>query len=138
MYTDKKLYFDGPTSQAVTTDRVGSAAIDLENIGDVAQGQPLYLNVNVETGFSSSTETLAIDLVSSSGSDPAAADSFMRVLLPKAVSNYTSAGKLVRMALPSNIPYERINISYVCSDTVAGGKMLAWLSIGQDDPDSFL
>jgi hypothetical protein len=126
---DYQLVFD--EAQAVTTSKV-SSVIDFEEIDEPGRGQPLYINIYVDTAFSSDTETIAIDLITSTASSPAAGDEVMRIMEPTAVDSVSGLhepGLVAKVPLPSTGLKRYVALSYVAPTAVASGKFTSYLSI---------
>lgn len=131
MVTDAKLFFDD--AQAVTTSKLSANVIDIGDISDVAKGSPVYVNIYVDTAFSSDTEQVTIDLVASTGAAMTAGDKVMELVPATAASSLTSAGLLKRVALPEGMSGNYIGVYYTATTAVASGKFTTFLSIGSAD-----
>lgn len=126
--TDAILYFDDDV--AVTTGRISTNVIDLENITDVAKGQPVYINIDISTKFTTAVNTVDIVLISSDDATPDASDGFITLIAAKAASAMTAVGNIFRAALPEDIPYNTIGLSYVATTALVAGKFSSYLTIG--------
>ena len=125
---DAYLIFDD--NVAVTTSKISTNVVDLENISDVAKGQPVYINIEVSTAFTSAANTVDIVLISSDDATPNASDGFITLIAAKAASTMGSVGRIFKAALPEDIPYNTIGLSYVATTALAAGKFTSYLSIG--------
>jgi hypothetical protein len=122
---DAKLIFCDAV--AVTTDAVTSD-LNLGDIDEPGAGHQLFVNIYLDTAFSSDTETLQIDLITSSGV-PTAGNVLMTLLPATAVSALGTAGLLVKTALPSEGLEQYIGLSLVVDDAaIADGKITAFLT----------
>jgi len=129
--TDKALIFS--KAQAITSDAMSENVVDLKVVRDIARGQPIYLNIYVDTAFSVDTETIDIAIANSSAT-PAKTDA--KVTYGPYATTASVLGKkglLLRTALPQRILTQRyVSISYVATTAVAGGKISTYLTIGED------
>lgn len=125
---DAYLIFDD--NVAVTTSKISTNVVDLENISDVAKGQPVYINIEVSTAFTSAANTVDIVLISSDDATPNASDRFITLIAAKAASAMGSVGRIFKAALPEDIPYNTIGLSYVATTALAAGRFTSYLSIG--------
>ncbi len=129
--TDKALIFS--KAQAITSDAMSENVVDLKVVRDIARGQPIYLNIYVDTAFSVDTETIDIAIANSSAT-PAKTDA--KVTYGPYATTAGVLGKkglLLRTALPQRILTQRyVSISYVATTAVAGGKISTYLTIGED------
>jgi hypothetical protein len=119
---------------AITVSRVSANILDMQSIRNVAKGQPVYLNIYVDTAFTTDTDTLAILLISSSGATPGATDFVTAggtIMTARAASALLSTGYIYKGALPENIPYERVGLYYTVNAAIAAGYVSAFLTIGQ-------
>lgn len=126
MVTDAKMIFD--EAVAVTTSKSSTNVVDLNNITEAAKGQPVYLNVLVDTTFTSAANGLTITLCASSGATPASGDKVLEIV-PATLASVLTKGKLYRQALPEDIPYEQLNLYYLATTALAAGKITCFLSI---------
>jgi len=125
---DSYLIFDD--NVAVTTSKISTNVVDLENITDVAKGQPVYINIDVSLAFTSAVNTIDIVLISSDDATPDANDGFITLIAAKAASTLGTVGKIFKAALPEDIPYNTIGLSYVATTALAVGKFTSYLTIG--------
>lgn len=125
---DAYLIFDDDV--AVTTGKISTNVIDLENITEVAEGQPIYINIDVSTKFTTAVNTVDIVLISSDDATPNASDGFITLVAAKPASAMTSVGRIFRAALPEDIPYNTIGLSYVATTALVAGKFTSYLTIG--------
>lgn len=126
---DKWLILDD--AQAVTTAKVSANTIDAKSITEMGRGSPLFINIYVDTAFSSDTETIQIDLITSTGV-PTAGNVLMTLLPATAVDSISglhAAGLLVKIPLPSTGLESDIGLSYVVPTAVATGKFTAFISL---------
>lgn len=119
-------------AQALTASAVSSNILDGNAVKEFARGQPLYLNVYLDTIFSAADDTLAVGLAASSGATPGAGDVFQTIMPARSASTMITTGLLWRQALPQDIPYEQLALYYTVTTTLASGKITAFLSLGQD------
>lgn len=124
---DYKLVFDDATT-AITTDRV-TTVLDLGSITEAGEGTPVFIEVWLDTAFSSATETLTVHLVSKASTDPAKTDVLMTVLPATAVSGLGTPGLLAKVPLPSEGLDSHVALAYVATAALASGKIKAFLSI---------
>jgi hypothetical protein len=127
---DSNLRFSN--DQAITTSAISTNIIDGKAIRDIGRGEPVYLNIYLTTIFTSAANLLTIQLVSSSAADPGSADVFMDVMKARAASAMQTTGLLMRMALPEDIPYQKLGLYYLATTALAAGKISAFLTLGQD------
>ena len=118
--------------QAITTSAISTNIIDGKALRDMARGQPIYLNVYLTTVFTTSANSLTIQLVSSSAADPGSSDVYMDVMKARLASAMLTTGLLLRMALPNDIPYQKLGLYYLATTALVAGKVNAFLTIGQD------
>ena len=117
-------------AKAVTVARI-TDYLDLGSLTEAGRGSPKFINVYVDTAFSSDTETIQIDLITSSGV-PTAGYSMMTVLMPTAVDSISGlhqAGRIAKVPLPSEGLERYVALSYVVPTEVATGKFTAFLSL---------
>jgi hypothetical protein len=118
-------------AQAITASALGTTPLNGKAVKDWGRGGPIYLNVWLDVPFTTSANTLKIDLVSKVGSAPAAGDKVLEVMPARATSALLTVGLLVCIALPQDLPGEFLNVSYTASAALAAGAVTAWLSLGQ-------
>ena len=104
MITDAKLYFDGPTAQAITTSKLSANTLDLEEIKDLGRGSPIYINCYINQAFTSSANAITINLVASSGANPANTDKVLELKGVTSESSLGSTGKLFQDGLAGGHP----------------------------------
>jgi len=123
---DSKLILsDG---QAITASAASDNEIDFGAAGlDIGQGNPIYLEVWLDTAFDTSANTLTITLKDSP--DGTTYTDRMVVLPAKATSALLTAGKLQKVALPYNLA-RYIELYYTVSAGLTSGKINAFLTIG--------
>lgn len=128
MVTDKALQIEPAT--AVTAARVGTTPINISKYTQPGKGTPVYIEIRVDTAFSSDTDLLGVDLINSDAA-PDATDIVMVLIPPTATSAAPwNAPCTRRFALPSQgLPYDYLNISYVVPVGVTVGKVEATLHI---------
>ena len=129
MIIDSKLTFDD--AQAVTTAKVSANILDLGSITQGGRGTQLFINIYVNTAFSSDTETIQIDLICDT-TVPTAGDTLMTILMPTAVNSIAglhAAGLIAKVPLPSTGLDRYVGLSYVVPTAVATGKFTAFLSL---------
>jgi len=121
-------------AQAITaTDRSeGQINLGAANL-QIGAGTPLYLNIRTNTAFTSSSETITIDLYTHDASfDETQGTKILEVLAATAVSAspFATAGTWI---FRGTIPYEALQqyvaLRFTCSDTPAAGKIDAWISL---------
>ena len=127
---DSNLRFSN--DQAITTSAISTNIIDGKALRDMARGQPIYLNVYLTTVFTTAANSLTIQLVSSSAADPGSADVYMDVMKARLASAMLTTGLLLRMALPNDIPYQKLGLYYLATTALVAGKINAFLTLGQD------
>ena len=113
------------------TDSKESSILDGEKLRDFGRGQPVYLNIYLTTVFTTAANGLTIQLISSSGADPGAADVFMDVMPARLASAMLTPGLLMRVAWPQDVPYERVGLWFLATSALAAGEITAFLSLGQ-------
>jgi hypothetical protein len=128
MITDKMVIFD--EAIAVTTSKVGSNVIDLGSIGDVGEGQQVFLNIWLDTAFTSAANGLTISLISSTAEAVGAADNAIEILPATLASAMGTAGQLKKVALPEDIVGNYVNLYYLATTALAAGKISTFLTIG--------
>jgi len=122
---DEKLIFSD--AQAITVSAQSSNDIDLGAAGlDIGAGTPIYLNIFLDTAFTTSANTLAITLRHGTTSKPDT--TILTVLEATATSSLLTVGLLRKIALPNDLA-EFIDLYYTCSTTLAAGKITAFLSL---------
>jgi hypothetical protein len=130
MIIDSNLRF--ANALAITTSRVSTDVVNGKYLRDIGRGVPIYLNIYLDTVFTTAANGLTIQLVSSSGADPGASDVFAEVMPVRLASAMLTTGLLMRWALPEDIPYERIALWFLATTALVAGKITAFLSLGQD------
>lgn len=128
MITDVKHIFD--EAIAVTTSKVGSNVIDLGSITDAAKGSPIYINIWLDTAFTSAANGLTVQLISSTAEAVASTDNTMEIMPAKLASAMGTAGQLWRQALPEGVTGPYVNLYYLATTALAAGKITTFLSIG--------
>jgi hypothetical protein len=133
MIIDSNLRF--ANALAITTSKV-STVLDGKYITKIGKGTPLYLNIYLNTIFTTTTDSLTIMLIASSGADPnyatSPADKMLEVMPARTAATMLTTGLLARLALPCEIPYERIALWFLATTALASGAIDAFLSLGQD------
>ena len=114
---------------AITNSKV-STILDGEKLRDFGRGQPLYLNIYLTTVFTTAADELTIQLISSSGADPGAADVFMEVMPVRLASAMLTTGLLKRVPWPQDVPYERVGLWFLATTELVAGTITAFLSLG--------
>jgi len=114
---------------AITDSKV-SEVLDGEKLRDFGRGQPVYLNIYLTTVFTSSGNGLTIQIISSSGADPGAADVFMDVMPARLASAMLTPGLLMRVAWPQDVPYERVGLWFLATTALVAGTITAYLTLG--------
>jgi hypothetical protein len=126
MILDKKLIFS--SEQAITASAASTDTVDLGATGlDIGQGNPIYLEVWLDTAFDTSANTLTIDL--QDGATVNGSDAVMTVLPATATSSLLTPGLLVKVSLPEGLN-RHIRLYYTCSAGLTSGKINAFLTIG--------
>ena len=128
MVTDKKLTFD--KAVAITNSKVGGNVLNLGAIKDLAKGRPIYLNIYLQTAFTSAANGLTVKLISSTAEAVAAANNPVEILPATLASAMGTPGKLKKVALPEDIPGKYINVYYLATTALAAGKVTTFLTIG--------
>ena len=128
MITDVNMIFD--EAVAVTTSKVGSNVIDIGSITDAAKGSPIYLNIYLDTAFTSAANGLTVKLISSTAEAVAASDNAIEILPATLASAMGTAGKLKKVALPEGVTGPYINLYYLATTALAAGKITTFLTIG--------
>jgi hypothetical protein len=133
MILDTNLTFS--RAVAITTSKA-STILDGQSVKNIAKGQPLYLNIYVDTAFTSTVANqLSVQIISSSGADPGASDTFCTVIAARSSSVLQSTGCIWRAAWPMGVPYERIGLYYLATTALAAGYVSAFLTLGEgEDP----
>ena len=129
MIIDSNLLF--ANALAITTSKV-STVIDGKYLRDIGRGTPIYLNIYLDTVFTTAANGLTIQLVASSGADPGASDVVATPMDARLASAMLTTGLLKRWALPQDIPYERIALWFLATTALVAGKITSFLSLGQD------
>jgi hypothetical protein len=127
---DSNLRFSN--EQAITVSAISTNIVDGKALRDMGRGQPVYLNVYLTTVFTTSANSLTIQLVSSSAADPGASDVYMDVMKARLASAMLTTGLLLRMALPEDIPYQKLGLYFLATTALVAGKISAFLTLGQD------
>lgn len=109
-----------------------STVLDGKYLKDLGRGTPLWLNIYLNTVFTTGADTLAVQIVSSSGADPDSGDVFQTIMPARAASAMLTTGLLWRQPLPEGIPYERVALYFVSATTLVAGKIDAFLTLGED------
>jgi len=127
MMIDSKLVMSD--AQAVTTTAVSTNEIDFGVNGeDIGEGNPIYVEVYLDTAFGTSANTLTVTLQdSANGTDYA--DKVV-VVPATATSKLLAAdvGRLVRISLPADLR-RFIAMNYTASSALTDGKVSAFLTI---------
>jgi len=126
MILDKQLIFsDG---QAVTVTAASENEIDCGAASlNLGQGNPIFIEVWLDTAFDTSANTLTIELKDSPDGDTYT--SRMTILPATATSSLLTAGLLRKVSLPEGMA-RYLELYYTCSTTLASGKLNAFLTIG--------
>ena len=127
---DSNLRFSN--DQAITTSAISTNIVNGAALRDMGRGQPVYLNIYLTTVFTTSANSLTIQLVSSSAADPGASDVFMDVMKARLASAMLTTGLLMRMALPEGIPFQKLGLYYLATTALVAGKISAFLTLGED------
>lgn len=126
MIRDIQLIFSA--NQSITESEACTDTIDLGASGlDIGQGNPVYLEVWLDTIFSSTSNTLKIDL--QDGGSVNGSTAVMTILPATMTSALQTAGLLVKISLPEGLN-RHIRLYYTVSSTLANGKINAFLTIG--------
>ena len=129
MILDTSLNFS--VGIAITTSKV-STVLDGKTLRDFGRGAPIYLNIYLDTAFTSTTANeLTIAIVSSSGADPAVTDHPISVL-QRSSDHLQSTGCIFRGAWPVGVQYERVALAYIATTALAAGYISAYLTLGGD------
>lgn len=128
MILDKKhIFSDG---QAITSSAISENTIDLgaENL-DIGQGNPVYLEIWLDTAFDTSANTLTITL--QDGTTVGGVADIMTVLEATATSSLLAAnvGLLRKISLPNDLK-RHLALYYTVSSALTSGKINAFLTIG--------
>jgi hypothetical protein len=128
MILDKQLIFsDG---QAVTSSVISENTIDLGAANlDIGQGNPIYLEIWLDTAFDTAADTLTITL--QDGATVGAVADIMTVLEATATSALLAAnvGLLRKISLPNDLK-RHLALYYTASAGLTSGKLNAFLTIG--------
>ena len=128
MILDTKLSFTaGPL--AITTSKV-LVVIDAKAVRDFGRGQPMYLNVWLDTIFTSAANGLTLQIISSSGADPGSGDVFNTIFGPRLASAMQVTGYIYQAPWPDGVPYERVSLYALATTALAAGKIDAFFTIG--------
>ena len=128
MFIDKQLVMS--EAQAITvaadsTNVIDFGAADL-NIG---QGNPLYVEVWLDTAFTTSASlTLTITLESSADNSTYNAVDKLVIMPATLMSSLLTPKQLVKMSLPENMK-RYVKLHYAVSNTIAAGKINAFITI---------
>ena len=129
MLDEKLSLFDG---QAITNANKLSTIIDVGDIEDPGEGKTKYVNIEVDTAFAEDTsgEYVRIDLVASSGSDPATSDKVFELVPSTAVSGDSfllTQGSVKRIPIPPDVleGKSHIGIAAIVTSALATGKLNA-------------
>lgn len=129
MIRDVKLIFSD--NQAITESDNSEDTIDLGATGlDIGQGNPIYLEIWLDTAFDTSSDTLTITL--RDGTTVGAISNTVMTVLPAiATSSLLAAdvGLLVKFSLPEGLN-RHLDLYYAVSSTLVSGKINAFLTIG--------
>jgi hypothetical protein len=129
MLVDIKHYFS--EAQAITTSKISDNIIDLGAMGQAGAGSQVFINVYVDTAFSSDTETMDIWLVTSSAAVTVGGTKVLNLknaIAVDSISGLHEAGKLVKVPLPSLGLSTYIGLAYIATTALATGKLTAFLS----------
>lgn len=128
MILDKQMILsDG---QAVTATAVSENSIDFGAASlDPGQGNPIYLEVWLDTAFDTSADTLTITL--QEGATVGALADTLTIMEATATSSLLAAnvGLLVKLSLPEGT-LRHIGLNYTVSSGLTSGKLNAFLTIG--------
>lgn len=116
-------------AQAITVSAASENTIDLGATGlDIGQGNPIYLEVWLDTAFDTSADTLTIAL--QDGATVGGSDAVMTILPATATSALLAAnvGLLAKVALPEGLN-RHIRLYYTASAGLTSGKINAFLTI---------
>jgi hypothetical protein len=128
MILDKQLIFSD--AQAVTVTAISENTIDLGAANlDIGQGNPIYLEIWLDTAFDTSADTLTITL--QDGATVGAVADIMTVLEATATSALLAAnvGLLRKISLPNDLK-RHLALYYTASAGLTSGKLNAFLTIG--------
>ncbi len=131
---DKKLELF--SEQAITNAAVLSTVLDLGSIENLGPGHQKFIEIYVDTAFTedSSGEYLRLDLVASSGADPATTEQIMVIMKSTSVSSGSvllSTGLLRKFAIPHKALDGLDHVAIVADVTsaVAAGKLTAYVTV---------
>jgi len=126
MIMDSKLILsDG---QAITETAASENEIDFGAASlNIGQGNPIYLEVWLDTAFDTSSDTLAIAIKDSP--DGTTYTERMVVLPALATSSLLTAKQLVKVSLPEGLA-RYVELYYTVSSSLTSGVINAFLTIG--------
>lgn len=134
MSIDNKLVMFN--AQAITGANKLSTILDLGDIENLGKGTQKYIVIDVDTIFTEDTsgEYLRIDLVASSGADPATSDKVREIIPSTAVSGTSkllSVGRLERFAIPKDAldGLDHVGVAVIVTSVLAAGKLTAYVDI---------
>jgi len=128
---DKKLELSDAQAITSANDRSeGQIDLGAANL-QIGAGTPLYLNVRLNTGFTSSSNTLTIDLYTHTGTmTEATGTKILEVMKATAASSLGTAGTWIfRGIIPYEVLMQFVALRYTISGTLAAGKIDAWISL---------
>jgi len=126
MILDKQMILS--EGQAVTSTAVSTNSIDFGAANlDPGQGNPIYLEVWLDTAFDTSADTLTITL--QEGATVGALADTLTIMPATATSALLTPGLLVKISLPEGL-LRHIGLNYTVSSGLTSGKLNAFLTIG--------
>ena len=127
MFIDKQLIMS--EAQAITAAADSTNEIDFGAAGlDIGQGNPLYIEVWLDTIFTSTANTLTITLESSADGTTYNAVDKMTILPATVTSVLQTPKQLVKMSLPENTK-RFVQLHYAVSASLVAGKINAFITI---------
>jgi len=117
-------------NQAITATEASTNEIDFGAAGlDIGKGNPIYLELWLDTAFTTSANTLTVAL--QDGTDGTTYTTRMTILEATATSSLLAAnvGLLRKFSLPNDLA-RYIRLYYTVSAALAAGKVNAFLTIG--------
>jgi hypothetical protein len=136
MLMDKNLTFTEAGATGNTGTRVIGDVIDLGAARDIGAGEPVYLNILVQTGITvaSSTGTIQFKLTSAtdSGISSGTTDHFISAALATSTTAIPAGTVVANVALPSGSYGRYLAVQEVVATTnTNAGKIAAFLSKSQ-------
>lgn len=128
MIMDAKLLFS--EAQVLTnTDATSTNVLNLANIAEVGEGTQLFVNLILDTAFSSAADVISCNLVTSTGEAVTSTDKLLTILPATATSALQTLGEVAKVPVPSKGVEQYLALSFLVPVAVEDGKFTAFLTL---------